>query len=245
MKISILGLGHLGGALLRGLLKAGCSAEDVTVYDRSPARFSGLEGVHAVCDAAEAVRASDVCFIVLKSAGFFELAPSLSGETGDGRVFVSFMAGVTLEALREALPGAAVVRAMPSIAIESCEGITAYTKAPEPVAELLGRLGYAFETEPENIEKVMAFASCGIGFAAYLLEAFRGAGLAMGFSEEECGRITAQTFKNALDRGHYAETVRAVATKGGATEQGVLHMDGAGVPGAVSAAVRKAYERML
>jgi pyrroline-5-carboxylate reductase len=39
--------------------------------------------------------------------------------------------------------------------------------------------------------------------------------------------------------------VRAVATKGGATEQGVLHMDAPGVPRAVSDAVRKAYERML
>ena len=245
MKISILGLGHLGGALLRGLLKAGTAAEDVTVYDRSPARFDGLEGVRTTCDAEEAVLASDVCFIVLKSAGFFELAPSLSPEAREGRVFVSFMAGVTPEALKDALPGAEVVRAMPSIAIESCEGITAYTKAPEAVAELLGSLGYAFETAPENIEKVMAFASCGIGFAAYLMEAFRGAGLSMGFSEEECGRITAQTFKNALDRGRYAETVRAVATKGGATEQGVLAMDAADVPGAVRAAVQKAYERML
>jgi pyrroline-5-carboxylate reductase len=40
---------------------------------------------------------------------------------------------------------------MPSIAIESCEGITAYTKAPKAVSELLGALGYAFEVEPDRI----------------------------------------------------------------------------------------------
>ena len=242
MKISILGLGHLGGALLRGLLSSGVEPGDITVYDRSPARFAGLEGIRAVTDPAQAAAGTDVCFIVLKSAGFFELADGLRGLPC---TFVSFMAGVTLNALRDALPGAEVVRAMPSIAIESCEGITAYTDAPSPVAELLGRLGYAFRVEPEKIERVMAYASCGVGFAAYLLEAFRAAGLDMGFTEEECDRITAQTFKNALDRGHYAETVRAVATPGGATEQGVKHMDAAGVTPAVSEAVRRAYERML
>jgi len=99
-------------------------------------------------------------------------------------------------------------------------------------------------TEPENIEKVMAFSSCGLGFAAYLIDAFASAGGAMGFSADISAHIAALTFKNAVSRGNFRETVSSVATPGGATEQGILHMDECGAYEIIAAAVQKAYDRM-
>jgi len=90
----------------------------------------------------------------------------------------------------------------------------------------------------------MAFASCGLGFAAYLIDAFSTAGQAMGFSPDVAAQIAALTFKNACDRGDFRGTVKAVATPGGATEQGVLHMEKSKVFDIVAQAVRSAYERM-
>jgi pyrroline-5-carboxylate reductase len=133
---------------------------------------------------------------------------------------------------------------MPSLAIAVCDGVVAYTKAPRDVAEIFARLGYAFEVGPEEIEKVMAFSSCGLGFAAYMIDAFAAAGERLGFSPETCVKIATQTFKNAVERGDYENTVRAVATKGGATEQGVLHMEARGLRDIIAGAVQKAYERM-
>ena len=247
MKISVIGPGHLGKCLIKGLLRSGISGDDISVYARRDEVCSEVAdnfGVFASSSLGDVVSRGEVIFIVIKSAGFEELFASLPSGALNGRVCVSFMAGVGLERLSAALPGAEVVCAMPSIAIESCSGITAYTSCPDAVADIFRSLGYAFEVAPDGIGRVMAFASCGVGFAAYLMDAYVKAGISMGFSVEESRKITAITFQNALECGDFAKTVTAVATKGGATEQGVLHMENAKLPETVYDAIMAAFNRM-
>lgn len=248
MKIGIIGFGNLGHSLAEGLIKSGtASGGDICVCDKSPevrALASGKYGLTVTDDVNIAIGGSEVIFLVVKSYVFEELAPSIDRTLLKNKTVVSFMAGFQFDKIHELIGQVELVRAMPSLAIAVCDGVVAYTRAPQPVAELFKKLGYAFETEPENIEKVMAFSSCGLGFAAYLIDAFAAAGETMGFEPETCSKIAAQTFKNAIDRGDYKNTVKAVATKGGATEQGVLHMDANDVYGIVAGAVQKAYDRM-
>lgn len=248
MKIGIIGFGNLGHSLAEGLLKSGtATGADICVCDSSPevrAVISGTYGLSATDDVNTAIKSADVIFLVVKSHVFDEIAPVIDRDLLKGKTVVSFMAGVSFERIFELIGQVQLVRAMPSLAIAVCDGVVAYTKAPEPVADLFHKLGFAFETAPENIEKVMAFSSCGLGFAAYLIDAFAAAGQSMGFTPETCAKIAAQTFKNAIDRGDFKATVKAVATKGGATEQGVLHMDAHDVYGIVAGAVQKAYDRM-
>jgi pyrroline-5-carboxylate reductase len=248
MKIGIIGFGNLGHSLAEGLIKSGtASGADICVCDKSPevrATASGKYGLSVTDDVNTAVRSSEVIFLVVKSYVFEELAPAIDRALLKGKTIVSFMAGVQFERIYELIGQVELVRGMPSLAIAVCDGVVAYTKAPKPVADLFHKLGYAFEVAPEDIEKVMAFSSCGLGFAAYLIDAFAAAGEKMGFDPETCSKIAAQTFKNAIDRGDYKNTVKAVATKGGATEQGVIHMDQNDVYGIVAGAVQKAYDRM-
>ena len=249
MKFGIIGFGNLGRALASGLLKSGCAvAGDIFICDKSPeARAvaeSGLFGASANEDVNAVITASDVIFLTVKSYVFEELSVIIDKRGLTGKTIVSFMAGVTFEQIYSRLGNVSLVRAMPSLAIAACDGVIGYTKAPSDISDIFNKLGFAFETEPDNIEKVMAFSSCGLGFAAYLIDAFAAAGGDMGFSPETSANIAAITFKNAVDRGSFRETVSAVATSGGATEQGILHMDGCGVYDIVANAVRKAYERM-
>ena len=248
MKISVIGYGNLGRSLISGLLRSGAAPQDLCVCDASLAALSEAEslGVQTTSNPAAAAEHGEVVFLVVKGHVFKEdIAPLLASVSLEGKTIVSFMAGVHMDALRQTLAGVDIVRAMPTLAIAVCDGVIGYTKAPEPVAALLGRLGYAFEVKPEEIEKVMAFSSCGLGFAAYLIDAFVSAGEHMGFSLQDSLKIAEITFRNALDRGDYKGTIKAVATKGGATEQGSRHMDAAGVYAIVSGAGRKAYEKMI
>ena len=250
MKIGIIGFGNLGRALASGLIKSGSAgAGDLYVCEKNPEARAIAESetyqAHAAEDVNFAVSNSDVVFLTVKSYVFEELAGVIDRRGLEGKTVVSFMAGVGFEKIYSLIGEVSLVRAMPSLAIASCDGVVGFTKAPRAVADILDKLGYAFETEPANIEKVMAFSSCGLGFAAYLIDAFASAGHAMGFSPETSGRIAALTFRNAVDRGGFRETVGAVATPGGATEQGVKHMEEAGVYDIVAGAVRKAYERMV
>lgn len=248
MKIGIIGFGNLGHSLAEGLIKSGtASGKDICVCDKSPevqALASGKYGLDVTADINTAISRSEVIFLVVKSYVFEELAPTIDKSLLVGKTVVSFMAGVQFENIYSLIGQVDLVRGMPSLAIAVCDGVVAYTKAPQAVVELFHKLGYAFEVAPEDIEKVMAFSSCGLGFAAYLIDAFAEAGEKMGFAPDTCAHIAAQTFKNAIDRGDYKNTVKAVATKGGATEQGVLHMDASNVYGIVAEAVQKAYDRM-
>ena len=247
MKIGVVGFGNLGRSLVEGLVGSGTAGADIYVCEKSAegcAAAVALHGANATDDVNSVVRSADVIFLTVKSYVFEELATIIDQGALAGKTVVSFMAGMQLEQLRPLIGDAVLVRAMPSLAIAACDGVIGYTAAPEAVAAIFHRLGYAFETEPENIEKVMAFSSCGLGFAAYLIDAFAEAGEKMGFSPETCVMIASQTFRNAVDRGDYKGTVKAVATPGGATEQGVLHMGSRDLPAIVGEAVQKAYDRM-
>jgi pyrroline-5-carboxylate reductase len=248
MNIAIIGFGNLGHSLAEGLIKSGtASGKEICVCDKAPEvreLASGKYGLAVTDNINTAISVAEVIFLVVKSYVFEELAPTIDRNLLDGKTVVSFMAGVTFDKIYSQIGKVALVRGMPSLAISVCDGVVAYTKAPERVADIFHKLGYAFEVAPEDIEKVMAFSSCGLGFAAYLIDAFAAAGEKMGFSPDICAKIAAQTFKNAIDRGDYKNTVKAVATKGGATEQGVLRMDASDVYGIIAEAVQKAYDRM-
>ena len=249
MKIGIIGFGNLGQALASGLIKSGsASAGGLCVCEKSPEVRAVAEASPYDAFASEDVNSviveSDVVFLTVKSYVFEELSGIIDKNAFDGKTVVSFMAGVTFERIYSLIGHVDLVRAMPSLAIAFCNGVIGYTKAPLAVSGIFNKLGYAFETEPDDIEKVMAFSSCGLGFAAYLIDAFASAGQTMGFSPDITAHIAAQTFRNAVDRGAFSDTVKAVATPDGATEQGILFMEHSGVNDIVCGAVRKAYERM-
>ena len=275
MNIGIIGFGNLGRALASGLVMSGCVSDGcLFVCDSSPQAREAAQGApynaRTVEDINDVLQNASVLFLTVKSYVFEELSLAIDRNLLIGKTVVSFMAGMSIERILELLgsdirgadsgsmagseavavtreneSGLSLVRAMPSLAIATCEGVIGYTSAPPDISAIFHKLGFAFETEPENIEKVMAFSSCGLGFAAYLIDAFAAAGKDMGFSSENAVHIAALTFKNAVDRGHFRETVSAVATPGGATEQGIVHMDERGVYETVASAVQKAYERMV
>jgi len=249
MKFAVIGFGNLGRAVTSALMNSGSApAKDICICDNSAEARALAESasynVNATEDINFAIKSADVVFLTVKGYVFDDLAAKVDRSGLAGKTVVSCMAGETFEKIHSLIGDVDLVRMMPSLAIASLDGVVGYTKSPPALAEILQKFGYAIETEPENIEKLMAFASCGLGYAAYLIDAFAVAGEKMGFSVETAAEIAGLTFKNAVDRGGFKDTVKAVATPGGATEQGVNHMENSGVRDIVTTAVRKAYERM-
>ena len=245
MKVGIAGVGNLGSSLLAGLTFTGISRSDIIVCEQPEYVDSICERHHVMsaADLNELIKLCDITFITLKGYVFEKL--TVDKPIAPDKTIVSLMAGVPFEALRAVLGDCRIVRAMPTLTIATKEGVIGYTKAPPVVEAIFKDLGYAFECAPDDIEKVMAFSACGLGFAAYLIDAFKKAGETLGFSHKDAEKIAEITFRGAVERGNFAETVKAVATKGGATEQGVLHMDACGTYDIIAGAVRKAYEKMI
>jgi len=249
MKFGIIGFGNLGKAFSSALLCTGdVSADDIIVCDASSEALaiarSGNYDAYEIDEINHVIRLSDVVCIVVKGYVFEELAKKIDKDALKDKTVISMMAGETFEKIYSLIGNVNLARAMPSLAIATNEGVIAYTKLPDKISAIFSKFGFAFETQPDVIEKVMAFAACGLGYAAYLIDAFTAAGEAMGFSLETASHIAALSFKNAGDIGNFRETVKAVATPGGATEQGVNYMDSCDVYGIVAGAIQKAYERM-
>jgi len=249
MKFGIIGFGNLGKAFSSALLCTGMvRAGDIFVCDNSPQALAAAElksyQTYPVSDINHFIDIVDVVCIVVKGYVFEELSVSIDRKVLGDKLVISMMAGETFEKIYSQIGNVNLARAMPSLAIATNEGVIAYTKVPDDIAGIFGKFGFAFETEPDVIEKVMAFAACGLGYAAYLIDAFTAAGEAMGFSLDTASHIAALSFKNAGDIGNFRETVKAVATPGGATEQGINYMDSCEVYDIVAGAIQKAYERM-
>ena len=250
MKFGIIGFGNLGHSFVTGLIhsRSACGG-DFNICDSSPeARAAAQEEfrcANVTDDVNIVIKSSDVIFITVKGYVFEKIAPNIDRTGLEGKIVVSCMAGETLEKIHSLIgDDVHLIRAMPSLAISVCEGVIAYTKSPPFLVEIFEKLGDAYETGPENIEKFMAFSACGLGYAAYLIDAFAVAGEEMGFSIEDAANIASLSFRNAVDRGGFKATVKAVATPGGATEQGVNYMNECDVHGIVVTAMEKAYARM-
>jgi len=249
MKFGIIGFGNLGKAFAAALLcTEDVTADEIFVCDSSPEALAvaELESYHAypVEEINHVIEITEVVCIIVKGYVFEDLAKSIDRSVLEGKLVISMMAGETFEKIYSLIGEVNLARAMPSLAIATNEGVIAYTKISKEVADIFSKFGFAFETDPDVIEKVMAFAACGLGYAAYLIDAFAAAGEAMGFSLETASHIAALSFKNAGDIGNFRETVKAVATPGGATEQGINYMDKCEVYDIVAGAIKKAYERM-
>lgn len=247
MRLGILGYGHLGKALAEGLVSAGVvRAEELQICAKSEkSRLDAQKKGYGVTPEPGRIwDGCDVLFAAIPGPAFETVAPFLS-VAPEGKTLVSLMAGVPAARLRALLgEGIRVVRAMPSLAVARGCGITGLTSgAPGEVRDLLTRLGPVIDIEEPELEKVTAFAACGLGFAAYLLDAYKNAGAALGLTGRESLAVTVNTFQNALEMGDFADTAKQVATKGGATRAGLDVLERADIGRILEAAVLAAYER--
>lgn len=249
MKIGILGFGHLGKALVKGLLNDGfVCKEDIYVTAKSQNtkdRAQNEYGVNVCRTNSDMIQKTDIIFICVPSNIFFADFGDC-GSMSKNKTFVSLMAGVTLSQLQQYIGQGSIVRAMPNLGIEKNDGIVCYTETDcEYVTTLLAHLGYSFCVPETEIEKVTAFASCGIGFAAYVLNCFFEVGNNLGFSQDVSAKIVDNIFQNALRSPNYSELVNAVATKGGATEAGVRRFDEQNIKAIIGDAIDAAHHKMV
>src|SRR5688572_27051319 len=117
-RVALLGGGRMGEALLAGLLDAGWEPESIAVAEVDPDRRRALEtafpSVHVVPSPAWAVPDADVVVVAVKPGDVPTVLETAAPALADGVLVVSIAAGVTLATLEAALPGRAVVRAMPN-----------------------------------------------------------------------------------------------------------------------------------
>jgi pyrroline-5-carboxylate reductase len=258
MRVALLGAGHIAGALAEGWSLPEISEDDrprLFAYDPAAARAQHLcrfGAVSAVDAPAAAVEAADVVLLAMRPPDVLAALSSIAASVGT-RAVVSVAAFITVEDLCAALPGGARVgRVMPSVG--AAVGRAAFPMvtgtlmaASGEVAELFGLLGPVVPVPEDLFDVATAVASCGPGFAAYVVDALASGGEGLGLDATTACRLAAAALEGAaglVARGDDPEVVwRAVAVPGGMTARGIEALQEGGVREALMAAVNAAVAR--
>lgn len=232
MKLGFLGYGNLARALVAGVCRGGAVLpSDVYICANTEATLSYArgQGYNTVSDSFALFDTCDIVVLAIKPKVFREMKLTLSRVRVEGRRVISVMAAVGIEEIGEVLK-CPVMRVMPTLAAADGRDILGYSCDPkyfEDVIPALSVLGDALMLSENMLERLTVAASCGLGFAAHVLEAYRLECMSLGFDAEQADAITRRMFGYAAqDAGSFSELEARVATKGGVTESGNQAMDG-------------------
>lgn len=234
----------MGGAVGRGLLRAGFPPADLMVSNPSPGKLEpfAAAGVAVTADNREAAGRGDIVILAVKPWIVPAVLEEIGGLFDSGsRTLVSVAAGVSGESMAASV-NSGVYIVIPNTAAEVGESMTFVTCVRESdtaaVKEIFGLLGDVMEVEEKLLPAATTLASCGIAYALRYIRAAMEGGVELGFRASAAQEIVAQTVKGAaalLSReGSHPETeIDKVTTPGGLTIRGLNEMERAGFSQAV------------
>ena len=258
-KIAIIGVGNMGSAIAKGLLKSGfVPAADIFVSDRKEANLQELKdlGVNGFTNNIDAAKNADVIIVAVKPYHIEGVVKEIKPFLSPGKIFISIVAGVGIDALSE-MAGAdiPIFRVMPNTAIALQESLTCISanENTEPyrqyVVELFDKLGKTVEIAEELMAAATVLSSCGIAYALRYIRAAMQGGIEIGFGAEMAQFITAQTVKGAtellLQSGHHPEReIDKVTTPMGVTITGLNEMEHKGFSSSLIQGLMASYKKI-
>ena len=254
-RLSVMGGGRMGEALVTGLLSSGWGRpEDVVVVEPVASRRQELSTHHAGLRVAAEAQAAEGTVVAVKP-GDAETACRAAAAAGAGRV-LSIAAGVRLARLEEWLaPGTAVVRAMPNT--PALVGCGAAAIAPGRFAGdddlswaegILGAVGVVQRVDETLLDTVTGLSGSGPAYVLLVVEALIEAGVLGGLSRPVSRALVVQTVLGSArlvaETGEEPEALRAAVTSpGGTTAAGLRALEARAVRSAFLEAVVAATER--
>jgi pyrroline-5-carboxylate reductase len=237
--IGIIGLGTLGNALARGLQRA-----------RPQLQIFGTTRGASNAELASRTRTILVCVKPQQAADVLqEIAPVLTTE----HQVISTCTGVSLDRLVAALPSThSIARAMPNIACEFNEGMTAIAFAPafpaesrDELLQIFALLGDAVALDERHFDAVTALSGCGPAYVCVIAEALSDAGVKAGLPRDVARRMAVQTLLGSTvllrSVGEHPAVIRdRVTTPGGCTIDALTQLEEGGLRATLIAAVTTA-----
>lgn len=258
MKVTVIGVGNIGGAIARGLAKGTIlKASDITCTDLVQENLdkmtqSNKDFVISTTN-IEAVKDANIIIIAVKpwrvESVINEIKYSLKY---DKQIIVSIAAGIPFDRLNEFLDKESnlehstptVFRVIPNTAIEVCSSMTfvsscnASDEQEDLIVNLFNELGSAMLIEEQLMTAGTALASSGIAFAMRYIRASSEGGVELGFYPNQAKEIVLKTVKGAVDllianQSNPETEIDKVTTPGGITIKGLNEMELSGFTSSV------------
>jgi pyrroline-5-carboxylate reductase len=258
---AFIGGGHMGGALIRGLIARGLPPQNIGVGEAVQARRIALAdelGVLVTADNREAISGADVVVLAVKPQDMAGTVQPLADVFAQRAPLVlSIAAGIRVADIAGWCgPGIDVVRAMPNRPALNGAGATAIfadagvSAAHRSLAEqVLGAVGTTVWVADEAaLDVVTALSGSGPAYFFLLAELMTDAAVKLGLERTSAQELAIQTLfgsgRMARDSdGDLARLRAEVTSKGGTTEAALHSFDVANLRGIVAAALGAASDR--
>jgi pyrroline-5-carboxylate reductase len=245
-RLTVLGAGKLGEALIRGLIDAGVvRADDVTVTAAHAERVAQLTralGVRGAASNAEAARGAGTLILSVKPQTVSAVLAELHGVLEPSQLLVSVAASVGSAFIEKHLERAVpVIRAMPNTPALIRKGMTALAAGRHATREhveaalnLFRPLGRTVIVDEKHMDAVTALSASGPAFIYIVIESLAEGGVKVGLPRDLATELAAQTVLGAgamvLETGeHPAKLKDLVTTPAGCTIDGILELEEGGL----------------
>jgi pyrroline-5-carboxylate reductase len=259
MRISFIGGGTMGEAIIKSLLAKGVAKpDDISASDVSEGRQDILKNKYRIKTTSnnkEAVKGADVVIVAIKPQELGKILGELKGLWSQ-QLVLSIAAGITLETLQEGLGHSILVRAMPNMPAQVGEGVTVWTatadvnqKQKEMAQSILAALGKEIYVASEKyIDMATAVSGSGPAYVFLIIESLVDAGVHIGLPRDMAERLVVQTVLGSARAvevmgKHPAELKNMVTSPGGTTTEGLLQLETGGLRSLLLQAVIAAYNK--
>jgi len=260
IKVSVIGAGNMGGALISGIVRSrGLSSDQITAVDVDDSILEEHRttlGVQVSRDARKAIVGQDVIVLGLKPQNWKPVVEGFKDLLTSSHLVVSIMAGVRLLSIEEVLGNKVpVVRTMPNLLVQVgscgtaiCLGKFAgseHLKTTYTMFELVGEPVVVDETQ---MDAVTGLSGSGPAYVYAIIDALSDGGVKVGLPKTVALKLAVQTVLGAarmvLESGEHPAMLKdRVTSPGGTTIAGLAVMEAGGFRAMLMEAVEAATLR--
>jgi pyrroline-5-carboxylate reductase len=258
-KVGIIGLGNMGEAILKALLKSGIKKESIVCSEIKAERANQIETTYKVKfsrSVEDLVKKARYIILSIKPQDSKKLLNIIAPFVDENRIIISIMAGITISNITSSIgKPVKVVRTMPNICAKVGEGAIGITASPlvekkevEAVVALMSPLGKTIEVGEELMDAVTALGGSGPAFFLLFLESVIDAGVKTGITRDKSRIICTQVIKGTLkmleEEGLHPALMREMVTSpAGTTMSGLAVLEESAFKGNIMKAVEAAAKR--
>jgi pyrroline-5-carboxylate reductase len=260
MKVSFIGCGKMGQAMLSAIIAGGLSTpENITASDKSEARRRQLKqdfNVYITSNSFEAVARGDIVILAIKPQNLTEVMAEIKGQLKNDQLVLSIVAGKSISTLRRGLKYSAIVRAMPNTPAQIGQGMTAWTATAEVTEEqkasassILRAMGKELYVDDERyIDMATAVSGSGPAYVFLFMESLIDAATSIGLPQDIARELVLQTVMGATEYARKSDKELAwlremVTSPGGTTAEALKVFKTGEFSGLVKQAVTTAYNK--
>lgn len=258
-KIGFIGMGNMGYAILKGLLKE-YKKEDLIFTDANHKRMEAVSAETGVAFAKsnqECAFLADYLVLAVKPQYYDPVLNEIAGTVTSGHIIISIAPGVTIDQLKETLgPDKRIVRAMPNTPALLGEGMTGVCyqtelyceQEQETIRRFFESFGKMRLVEERLMNAVVCVSGSSPAYVYMFIEALADSAVKYGLPRDAAYEMAAQTLigsaKMVLETGAHPGLLKdQVCSPGGTTIAGVAALEEYGFRNAVIKAADACYAK--